>query len=124
MYGFGDEFNAVALKLLVSDQIGGTIKPIVNEEDIARTFAHVAAVNRRLVGTDAKLEATFSPEVACGDAWLFQPQGRYLGAIRDRRLEHVIGGIESERWYSLLLELRLPPGPERGRICGSFLERR
>jgi hypothetical protein len=109
VYGFGDEFNAVALKLLVSDQIGGTVKPIVNEEDITRTFAHVAAVNRRLIGTNAKLEVAFSPEVACGDAWLFQPQGRYLGAIRDRRLEYVIGGIESGRWYSLLLELRLPP---------------
>ncbi len=112
VYGFGDEFNAVALKLLVSDQIGGTVKPIVNEEDITRTFAHVAAVNRRLVGADARLEASFSADVACGDAWLFQPQGRYLGAIRDRRLEYVIGGIESGRWYSLLLELRLPPGPE------------
>ena len=59
VYGFGDEFNAVALKLLVSDQIGGTVKPIVNEEDITRTFAHVAAVNRRLVGTDASWRPPF-----------------------------------------------------------------
>ena len=82
VYGFGDGFNAVALKQLVSDQIGGTVKPIVNEEDITRTFAHVARVNRRLVGTDAKLEVTFSTDVACGDAWVFQPHGRYLGPIR------------------------------------------
>jgi hypothetical protein len=111
VYGFGDEFNAVALKQLVSDQIGGAVKPILSEADITRTFAHVAAVNRRLIGTDAKLEVTFSPEVGCGDVWVFQPQGRYLGAIRDRRVEHLIGGIESGRWYSLLFEIRLPPSP-------------
>jgi hypothetical protein len=110
VYGFGDAFNAAALKQLVSDQIGGTVKPIANEEDITSTFAHVAEVNRRLVGHNAKLQATFSPEVACGDAWVFQPHGRYLGAIRDRRAEHLIGGIENGRWYSLLLEIRLPTG--------------
>ena len=112
VYGFGDTFNAAALKQLVSDQIGGTVKPIVNEEDITRTFAHVAKVNRGLVGNNATLQATFSPGVACGDAWVFQPHGRYLGPIRDRRVEHVIGGIENGRWYSLLVEIRLPPGSE------------
>jgi Mg-chelatase subunit ChlD len=112
VYGFGDGFHATDLKRLVSDQIGGTVKPIVNEKDITRTFAHVAEVNRRLAGTDAKLEVSFSPEVVCGDAWVFQPHGRYLGVIRDRRVEHVIGGIEFGRWYSLLLEVRLPPGSE------------
>ena len=110
VYGFGDGFNAAGLKRLVSDQIGGTVKPIVNEEDITRTFAHVAEVNRRLVGHSAKLEVTLSPETACGDAWVFQPHGRYLGPIRDRRVEYVIGGVESDRWYSLLLEIRLPTG--------------
>jgi hypothetical protein len=113
VYGFGDGFNAVALKQLVSDQIGGTVKPIVDEEDIAETFAHVAEVNRRLVGHDAKLDAVFSPEVVCGDAWVFQPHGRYLGAIHDRHVELVIGGIEEGRWYSLLLEIRLPIGCEQ-----------
>jgi von Willebrand factor type A domain len=109
IYGFGDGFDAVALKRLVSDQIGGTVKPIINEEDITQTFAHVAEVNRRLIGNSAKLEVHFAPEVTCGDAWVFQPHGRYLGAVRDRRIEHVIGGIEAGRWYSLLLELRLAP---------------
>ena len=101
VYGFGDGFNAAALKQLVSDQIAGTVKPIVNEEDITRTFEHVAQVNRKLVGNNAKLEVAFSPEVTCGDAWVFQPHGRYLGAIRDRQVEHLFGGIEAGRWYSL-----------------------
>ncbi len=111
VYGFGDEFNAAALKRLVSDQIGGTVKPIANEHDITRTFAHVALVNRRVVATGAKLEVAFNSEVACGDAWVFQPHGRYLGTIQDRRVQHEFGGLEAGRWYSLLLELRLPPRP-------------
>jgi hypothetical protein len=110
VYGFGDGFNAAALKQLVSDQIGGTVKPIVDEEDITRTFAHVAEVNRRLIGTHARLEVALSTSVTCGDAWVFQPHGRYLGPIRDHRIEHTIGGLEAGRWYSLLLEVRLPPG--------------
>jgi Mg-chelatase subunit ChlD len=109
VYGFGDEFNAAALKRLVSDQIGGTVKPICNEQDIVRTFAHLARVNRRLVGQEGKLTVTFSPGVVCGDAWVFRPAGRYLGTVRDHRVEHVFGGLESGRVYALLLEVRLPP---------------
>jgi Mg-chelatase subunit ChlD len=108
VYGFGSGFNATALKQLVSDQIGGTVKPILNEEDIIKTFAHVAAVNRRLVGQNGKLTITFAPDVVCGDAWVFKPGPRYLGPVRGQRVEHVFGGIEAERPYSLLLEVRLP----------------
>lgn len=112
VYGFGEDFDAKALKRLVSDQIGGTVKPIVNEADIERVFAHVATVNRRLVGQDGKLTVTLPPGVVGGDAWVYQPQNRYLGPIKDSRVEHLFGGIESGRKYSLLLEVRLPPdGP-------------
>ncbi len=107
-YGFGDEFDAAALKRLISDQIGGTVKPILNEENITQTFAHIAAVNRMLVGQNGKLTIALSPDVVCGDAWVFEPHARYLGPIRKHRLEHVFGGIESGRKYSLLLEIRLP----------------
>jgi hypothetical protein len=110
VYGFGDEFDAGALKRLVSDQIGGTVKPILNESDIVRTFAHVAEVNRRLIGQDGSIRVVLAPAVACGDAWVFQPTARYLGPIRGHRLEHFFGGIEAGRRYSLLLELRLPKG--------------
>jgi Mg-chelatase subunit ChlD len=108
VYGFGDEFNAAALKRLVSDQIGGTVKPIVNEEHITRTFAHVSEVNRRLVGHNGKLTVDFPPDVVCGDAWVYQPYSRYLGQIEQRRVEHVFGGIEAGRRYCLLVEARLP----------------
>jgi hypothetical protein len=112
-YGFGDGFNAAALKQLVSDQIGGAVKPILNEEDIVRTFAHVAAVNRRLIGQNGKLSITFAPDVVCGDAWVFKPSNRYLGPVRGQRIEYVIGGVEADRPYSLLLEVRLPPAGGR-----------
>jgi hypothetical protein len=108
VYGFGDEFNAAALKQLVSDQLGGTVKPICDEPDIVRTFAHLAQVNRRLAGQDGKLTVRFSPQVVCGDAWVFRPVGRYLGTIQGHRLEHVFGGLETGRSYSLLFECRLP----------------
>jgi hypothetical protein len=101
VYGFGDGFDAASLKRLVSDQIGGTVKPILNEAEIVKTFAHVAAINRRLVGQEGTLAVSFSPEVACGDAWVFQPTARYLGPVSGRRLEHLFGGIEAGRKYSL-----------------------
>jgi hypothetical protein len=97
VFGFGEDFDAAALKRLVSDQIGGTVKPILTEEAITRTFAHVAAVNQRLIGQNGKLTVTLSPEVVGGDAWGYQPHGRYLKQIKDRRVEHVFGGIEAGR---------------------------
>jgi TIR domain/von Willebrand factor type A domain len=108
VYGFGDGFDALSLKRLVSDQIGGTVKPILNEEGIVKTFSHVATVNRRLVGQAGTLSVTFPPGVVCGDAWVFHPNARYLGAIQDRRVNHLFGGFEAGRRYSLLLETRIP----------------
>jgi hypothetical protein len=112
VYGFGDGFDAAALKRLVSDQIGGTVKPILKEADIVATFAHVAAINRRLVGKEGTFAVTFQPEITCGDAWVFQPSARYLGPTHGRQVEHIFGGIEAGRRYSVLLEVRLPTGPE------------
>jgi hypothetical protein len=108
VYGFGDEFNAAALKRLVSDQLGGTVKPICNEQDIVRTFVHLSGVTRRLVGQNGTLTVTFSPKVVCGDVWMFRPVGRYLGPIREHYVEHGFGGLEAGRVYSLLMEVRLP----------------
>lgn len=112
VYGFGEDFSAAALKRLVSDQIGGTIKPILSEENITRTFAHVAAVNRRLVGHNGKMTILFPTHVVCGDAWVYQPHGRYLGPIVDRKVEYVFGGIEEGRTYSLLFEARISPSDD------------
>lgn len=109
VYGFGTQFDALSLKRLVSDQLGGSVKPICNEQDIVKTFAHVADVNRRLVAREGMLTLDFAPAVTCGDAWTFRPQERYLGPIKNRRLVRELGGLEAERVYSLLLEVRLPP---------------
>jgi hypothetical protein len=113
VYGFGSGFNATALKQLVSDQLGGAVKPICNERDIIDTFAHIAAVNQRLVAEDGLLSFDVDPGVDVGDAWTFRPQERHLGAVRHRRVVREMGGVESGRVYSLLLELRLPPDEGR-----------
>jgi serine/threonine protein kinase len=114
VYGFGPAFDAAALRRLVSDQLGGSVKPICNEQDIVQTFSHIAEVNRRLVAEEGMLHVEIDPEVDCGDAWAFRPQERHLGRIRGRRVARELGAVESGRVYSLLLELRLPPGAPGG----------
>jgi serine/threonine protein kinase len=109
VYGFGSHFDGAALKELVKDQRGGSVKPICNEQDVVETFAHIAAVNRRLLGQEACVSFCFSEEIDVGDLWMFRPQERYLGPVRGRRAERVLGGIEAGRIYEFLAELRLPP---------------
>jgi hypothetical protein len=109
VYGFGPAFNAEKLKLLVSDQLGGSVKPICNEADIIYTFAHIAEVNRRIIADDAVFTLAIDPEIDCGDAWAFRPQERYLGRIEDRTVSRALGALEAKRVYSFLVELRLPP---------------
>ena len=107
-YGFGLEFDPVALKRLLSDQLGGSVKPICDEQDIVDTFGHVAAVNRRIVASEGTLTLRFDNTIVCGDAWAFRPHERYLGPIKGRRLVRELGALESQRVYSLLVEVRLP----------------
>jgi Mg-chelatase subunit ChlD/predicted Ser/Thr protein kinase len=109
VYGFGTGFDAAALKRLVSDQLGGSVKPICNEQDIINTFAHVAKVNRRLTARDGVLTLEFDPAVVCGDAWTFRPQERHLGRIEHRRVVRELGGLEANRTYTFLVEVGLPP---------------
>jgi serine/threonine protein kinase len=109
VYGFGSGFNGAALKQLVSDQLGGSVKPICNEKDIVDTFAHIAAVNRRLLAEDGLISFDVDPGVDAGDAWSFRPQERHLGPIHHRRVVREIGGVEAARVYSFLFELRIPP---------------
>jgi von Willebrand factor type A domain len=109
VYGFGTAFNAEKLKLLVSDQLGGSVKPICNEADIISTFAHIAEVNRRIIADDAVFTLSIDHEVDCGDAWAFRPQERYLGRVEGRSVSRAIGALEARRVYSFLVELRLPP---------------
>ncbi len=107
-YGFGTEFDAAALKRLISDQLGGSVKPICDTKDVVRTFAHIAEVNRRLVASEGLLTLEFGPQIACGDAWAFRPQERHLGPIKNRRLVRELGGLEAHRVYGAFVEVRLP----------------
>lgn len=107
-YGFGSAFDADGLKTLVKDQLGGSVKPIIREEDIVDTFIHVAEVNNKLVASEGMVTVDFNKDMICGDAWAFKPQARYYGSIKNGRFIHEIGGIESGRVYSLLFEIRLP----------------
>lgn len=114
VYGFGAAFDAAALKRLVSDQLGGSVKPICHQEDIVGTFSHIAEVNRRLITRDAMLELSFAEGIDCGDAFSFRPHERWLGQIRNRSLVRELGALEEGRRYALLAEVRLPPGVEGG----------
>lgn len=108
-YGFGANFNAAALKQLLSEQLGGSVKPICNEQDILSIFDHLAELNRRIIARDARLIVELEAEVDVGDAFSFRPQERHLGRVRGRRLVRELGSLELGRSYSLLLDLRLPP---------------
>ncbi len=117
-YGFGVDFEADALKRLVSDQLGGTVKPIVNEEAVVKTFGHIAKLADRLVAKAGVLTVDFEPDVDCGDAWEFRPKERWLKAVRHRRISHELGGLEAGRTYALLAEVRLPPARGRATPVG------
>jgi hypothetical protein len=117
-YGFGAHFNASSLKELLREQLGGSVKPICNEQDIFGIFAHLAELNQRVVARDARLSVRFSEEVDCGDAFSFRPQERYLGRVEGRSLSRELGRLESGRSYALLFEVRLPPGEGRGTTIG------
>jgi Mg-chelatase subunit ChlD len=108
VYGFGTGFDPVALKELVADQRGGTVKPICHERDLVRTFGHIAAVNQRLAAREGAVVVTFPAAVRAGDAWTFQPKQRWLGAVRQQRLVWEIGALEAGRVYALCFEAALP----------------
>ena len=108
-YGFGASFSAASLKTLLAGQLGGSVKPICRHEDIVSTFGHNAQVTRRLVARDAVLTIDLDGEIACGDAWAFRPQERFLGQIVAHRLVRELGALEAGRRYAYLFEVRLPP---------------
>jgi Mg-chelatase subunit ChlD len=110
VYGFGTEFDPIALRQLIGTQRGGSVKPICSEQDVVRTFEHIADMARRLVARDAVLSIEFGPDVVLGDAWAFRPQERYLGPVREGRIVRELGGLEAGRTYAVMVEVRLPPG--------------
>jgi hypothetical protein len=106
-YGFGTQFDAAALKRLLSDQRGGSVKPICNEQDVVQVFEHVANLVARLAAEEAVLTVRIAQGVVCGDAWQFRPQERYLHKIPGT-LVRELGALEVDRVYSVLCEVRLP----------------
>ena len=118
IYGFGSGFHSRSLRQLVSDQLGGSVKPICAEQDIVPVFGHIAEVSRRLVALEGVLEIELDPLVDCGDAWTFRPQERYLGRIQQRRVVRELGALEAGRTYAMLLEVRLPPCEEASTLVG------
>jgi Mg-chelatase subunit ChlD len=117
-YGFGTQFDAAALKRLLSDQRGGSVKPICNEQDVVQVFEHVASLAGRLATEEATLTVQIAPGVVCGDAWQFRPQERYLHKIPGA-LVRDLGPLEVERIYSVLCEVRLPVAAGPRTLVGS-----
>lgn len=122
VYGFGTRFDAGALKALVAGQLGGSVKPICNNQDVVAVFGHLAEVNRRLVAADASFTVEFAPDVRCGDAWSYRPHERHLGLVANNRLRHPLGALEAGRTYSTFFEVRLPESSgEATRVATALL---
>lgn len=107
-YGLGTDVQVAALRRLLTGQVGGWVKPIVDHEHLVSTFRHIAEVNRRLIAREGRLVVEFKDEIGLGDAWAFRPHEICFGPIARRRNICSLGPIEARRLYSLAFEVRLP----------------
>ncbi len=112
IYAFGTEVRPDTMKRLLTGQMGGWVKPIADPADITRHFARIAEVNHALVGQEARIVIKFDADVTLGHVWSFRPYERHFGQITKAQNGCDIGFPESDRTYSLLFEVRLPPDAE------------
>ena len=110
IYGFGTEVDVDQLKRLLRGQRGGWVKPIVSSADIVGSFAHIAEVNKALVGQEGRLFIDFDKKIILGEAWAFRPHEQYFGPINKHRGNCNVGAAEANRVYSMLFEIGLPTG--------------
>ncbi|HET6454185.1 MAG TPA: VWA domain-containing protein, partial [Armatimonadota bacterium] len=108
-YGFGGDFELETLRELTQRCRGGTVKAILDTQDILSTFPHIAKLSQNIAATDAKLLLELSEDVIPGDVFEYRPRKRYLGSDvygPTRVFEADIGALEMRRIYTFGFEVR------------------
>lgn len=108
-YGFGSDFELNAIQELTNRCRGGTVKAILDTQQILSTFPHIVKVTQNIAATDAKLLLELSEDAIPGDVFEYRPRRRYLGSDvygPTRVFKADIGALEMRRIYTFGFELR------------------
>lgn len=113
-FGFGQDFDAKALRQIMKDCPGGRVNWISSPARILKDFHHLGEVAKKIVATDAELELSFTDNVIPADAFRFRPGRQWFGTIDDRskRFHLSIGTLEKDRDYMYAFGARLFPTEE------------
>jgi len=111
---FGGNADVVLLQNLFAGMRGGTVKS-VRAETIGSAFERVAELAQQVVATRCEVAVDLAPGVVGGDAFRYRP-----GRVRfpqpafeaGKRFRTDLGTIETDRRYSLVLEVRPPEADE------------
>jgi len=107
---FGADADVRVLQDLFAGRRGGTVKS-VRRGTIGDAFERIAEVAQRVVATRCRVQADLAPGVVGGAAFRYRParvrfpDPAFAGG---KRFSADLGTIETDRPYSLLLEVRPP----------------
>lgn len=111
-YGFGTDFDDKVLAAVMQGCRGATIKPILDANELVRTFGHVAEISGNIIATDAEFAFALASNVRVGDVFCYRPRDEYFGG-RAFDMQKVfrtkIGALEKGRNYSYCFEVGLMP---------------
>ena len=91
---------------------GRTIKPILDPNELVRTFGHVAEISGNIIVTDAEFAFALASNVRVGDAFCYRPRDEYFGGHEfdmQKVFRTKIGALEKGRNYSYCFEVGLMP---------------
>lgn len=108
-YGFGKDFALDTMKRIMEGLPGGTVKAILNTQEVKNTFSHIGELAERIIAQDAEFTFTFAQDVIPGDAFRYHPGIHYFGMVdqRSKTFSVKLGTLERDRVYTFLLEGRL-----------------
>lgn len=119
---FGEDADVETMKKLISGGRGGTVKH-VDPQSLGDAFGRIAEVAKRVIAKRTLLDVDLRDDVLGGGAWRFRPGRHDFGArafTDGRHFAVDLGTVESERTYSIVLRLRIPPAQpgetEAGRV--------
>lgn len=119
---FGEDADVETMKKLISGGRGGTVKH-VDPQSLGDAFGRIADVAKRVIAKRTLVDVDLREDVLGGGAWRFRPGRHDFGArafTDGRHFAVDLGTVESERTYSIVLRLRIPPSSpgetEAGRV--------